>query len=72
MFRKSLAWIAILGLLFATPYLFAALNGAANEAPCSCCGDACTCVNCVCDASGCACGDGGECFCTGCAASCCD
>jgi hypothetical protein len=70
MFTKLLLGLALMGGLAAAPFALAAFNG--PQAPCSCCGDACTCEVCTCDANGCACLDGGKCECTpACCATCC-
>ncbi|MEM8679625.1 MAG: hypothetical protein AAGF97_09770 [Planctomycetota bacterium] len=72
MFRKTIAAIAVLGLLAATPYVFGAFNADGASEPCACCGEGCTCTDCACDELNCACSDGGECCCTDCDATCCE
>ena len=72
MFKRVFLGLALTGALVATPFAFAAYNGA-SQAVCTCCGNACQCETCICDANGCACDVGGNCSCTpACCSACCD
>ena len=72
MFIKSLAGLALLSAVVATPFALATFNGSSATA-CMCCGDDCTCKDCACDANQCSCKEGGACKCSsGCSSPCCD
>ncbi|MCU0302638.1 MAG: hypothetical protein MUC56_01050 [Thermoanaerobaculales bacterium] len=70
--KKVLLGLALAALVVLAPLAMGALDDSAPAAPCSCCGEACTCADCSCDADGCACSDGGSCACNGdCCSTCC-
>ena len=71
MIKNTLLALVLVGGLAATSYAFGAFS-TTPKAPCVCCGDACTCLDCLCDEEGCACDIGGRCACDeGCSSSCC-
>ena len=71
MIKNTLLALVLVGGLAATSLAFGAFS-TTPEAPCACCGDACTCLDCRCDEEGCACDTGGRCACDeGCSSSCC-
>ena len=70
MIKNILLAVVLVGGLAATSLAFGAFS--TPQPPCSCCGDACTCVICLCDEQGCACDTGGRCACDeSCGACCC-
>jgi len=72
MFRKISAAIAVFALIGVLPYAFGAVSPASAESACVCCGDTCSCEQCVCSELDCACVDGGRSACTvGCCQDCC-